>query len=106
MLFERAAMNAPETQASQQVEPTGIKRYSNFAASAAATTRSHSSAEPATCADGTPYAVVSPWVGRYQPNSRGRIFLNSGKTTFSAVMRGLDPRIHLSSEDGLPGQAR
>jgi hypothetical protein len=35
MVFERAAMNAPETHASQQVEPTGIKRYSNPACSAA-----------------------------------------------------------------------
>jgi hypothetical protein len=51
---ERAAMKAPVIQASQQVEPTGIKRYSKPACSAACTTRSHNSGEPATCASITP----------------------------------------------------
>src|SRR5215210_7333649 len=66
-------MNAPDIHASQQTEPTGISRYSNPAFSAACTTRSYSSIDPGTWASGTPYAVVSPCVGRYQPNSSGRM---------------------------------
>jgi hypothetical protein len=50
ILADRAAMKAPEIQASQQVDPTGISRYSKPAASAAWTTRSHNSGEPGTCA--------------------------------------------------------
>ncbi len=47
-------MNAPEIHASQQVEPTGISKYSKPAASAALTTRSHNSGDPATSAAATP----------------------------------------------------
>ena len=43
-------MNAPDIHASQQVEPTGIRRYSKPACSAACTTRSHNSGEPGICA--------------------------------------------------------
>jgi hypothetical protein len=50
ILTERAAMKAPAIQASQQVEPTGINRYSKPACSAALTTRSQSSGEPGTSA--------------------------------------------------------
>src|SRR5215212_3203974 len=66
-------MNAPDIHASQQTDPTGISRYSNPAFSAACTTRSYSSTDPGNWASGTPYAVVSPWVGRYHPNSSGRM---------------------------------
>ncbi|MGX1286678.1 hypothetical protein [Bradyrhizobium elkanii] len=47
-------MKAPVIQASQHTEPTGISRYSKPACSAAATTRSQSSGEPAICASISP----------------------------------------------------
>jgi hypothetical protein len=38
---------------------------------------------------------------------RSATILERGIWTISGVMRGLDPRIHLTSKmDGLPGQAR
>ena len=71
--LERPTIMALEIHASQHAVCTGTSMYSKPAASAAATTLSNSSSDCGTKASASPYAVVSPAVGRNQPNSSLRI---------------------------------
>src|ERR671931_142209 len=88
--LERPTMRALETQASQHAVWTGTSMYSNPAASAAATTLSNNASEGATWALAKPYAVVSPHVGRNQPNSSLRMARLSPERARGAIGAGRD----------------